>query len=80
MDDQLRLETETAAEMLHVQFGSRQTPPAEYVRNKCRECSLFDVCLPRQAAPSRNVNAYLARMTSTDAPTPFAGESEGEGK
>jgi len=68
LDDQLRLETEMAAEMLHVQLGNRQTPPAEYVRNKCRECSLVDMCLPKQTSSSRSVRGYLAGV--------FGGEGE----
>ncbi len=62
-DDGLRQETEKAAERLHELFLSRETPKAVYVKKKCRQCSLVDVCLPKQTGTSRSVSAYLARLT-----------------
>lgn len=62
-DDGLRQETEKAAERLHELFRLRATPKTVYVKNKCRQCSLVDVCLPKQTGTSRSVSAYLARIT-----------------
>jgi len=76
-DDALCRQTEEAAVRLHELFKQGRTPDAVYVRNKCQQCSLFDLCLPRQAASSRNVDAYLARMTSTDVPSLPVREGEG---
>jgi len=79
-DDALRRQTEEAAVRLHELFRQGTTPDAMYVRNKCRQCSLFDVCLPRQTAASRDVDAYLARMASIDIASPLEGEGEGDAK
>jgi CRISPR-associated exonuclease Cas4 len=62
-DEGLRKETEKAAERLHELFRRRVTPKPVYVMNKCRQCSLVDVCLPKQAGSSRSVSAYLKRVT-----------------
>jgi CRISPR-associated exonuclease Cas4 len=62
-DASLRLETEKAAEGLHELFRLRTTPKPVYVKNKCRQCSLVDICLPKQAGSSRSVSAYLKRVT-----------------
>jgi CRISPR-associated exonuclease Cas4 len=77
-DDNLRQETEKAAERLHELFRLRSTPKAVYVKNKCRQCSLVDVCLPKQTGTSRSVSQWLARMSETSDPLPL-GEGKGEG-
>lgn len=61
-NDSLRRETELAAGLLHELFGRRETPAAIYVKNKCHECSLFDVCLPHLTSSSRSASRYLAKM------------------
>lgn len=61
-DARLRQATEAAALRLHELFRRRETPRAEFVKNKCRQCSLCDVCLPRQAGASRSAEAYLAEL------------------
>lgn len=78
-DESLRKETEKAAERLHELFRLRSTPKAVYVKNKCRQCSLVDVCLPKQTGASRSVSQWLARMTKTRTPLPL-GEGNGEGE
>lgn len=75
-DEALRKATAAAAEQLHELFEQGKTPVAVYVKNKCSECSLLDVCLPRQAASCRCVGDYLARMASNDAPSLDLGEVE----
>jgi len=72
-DQVLRRQTEEASARLHELFKQGRTPDAVYARNKCQQCSLFDLCLPRQAASSRNVDAYLARMAAVDALVPPCG-------
>jgi CRISPR-associated exonuclease Cas4 len=77
-DDSLRGETEKAAERLHELFRLRSTPKAVYVKNKCRQCSLVDVCLPKQTSSSRNVSQWLARATADSSPPPSPQRGEGE--
>lgn len=79
-DEALRQTTVAAAKRLHELFRQGKTPDAVYVRNKCRQCSLLDICLPRQAASSRHVDAYVARMASADVSTPLVGKREGAGR
>jgi len=76
-DDGLRGETEKAAERLHELFRLRSTPKAVYVKNKCRQCSLVDVCLPKQTGTSRNVSQWLARATADSSPQPSPQRGEG---
>jgi CRISPR-associated exonuclease Cas4 len=45
-DANLRTETETTISRLHELIRSRQTPKAIYC-DKCRQCSLKDICLPQ---------------------------------
>ncbi len=77
-DDSLRQETEKAAERLHELFRLRSTPKAVYVKNKCRQCSLVDVCLPKQTGTSRSVSQWLARATADSSPQPSPQSGEGE--
>lgn len=77
-DQVLRRQTEEAAARLHELFKLGRTPDAVYAKNKCQQCSLFDLCLPRQAASSRNVDAYLARMAAVDVLAPPVEAGEGE--
>jgi CRISPR-associated exonuclease Cas4 len=68
-DDGLRQETESAAKRLHELFVRGETPKPDYLKRKCRQCSLFDVCLPQASGPRKRVEDYLARSL-TDAPSP----------
>lgn len=77
-DQVLRRQTEEAAARLHELFKQGRTPDAVYVKNKCQQCSLFDLCLPRQAASSRSVGAYLARMAAVAVLAPPVEAGEGE--
>ncbi len=82
--DELRYETEKAALGVHELFRLRSTPRPVYVKNKCRECSLVHVCLPKQAGSSRSVSQWLARVTADSSfqpspvPSPLNGRGRGE--
>jgi len=68
-DDALRQETESAAKRLHDLFARGETPKPDYQKRRCRQCSLFDVCLPQASGSRKSVQDYLARNL-TDAPSP----------
>ena len=59
LDEALRQETEAASARMHALFAAGQTPPPEY-GEKCKHCSLVELCLPRQAGGNRSVAEYLA--------------------
>jgi CRISPR-associated exonuclease Cas4 len=58
-DDELRRLTETTAASLREVLASGRTPPAEYRADKCRACSLLDLCRPRAGA--RSAKAWRER-------------------
>jgi CRISPR-associated exonuclease Cas4 len=60
-DETLRRDTEAAAARLHELFGSGVTPKAVYAKNKCRQCSLFERCMPEVSDGKGRVGRYLAR-------------------
>ncbi len=57
-DKVLRLETEEAARKVHALIESGITPKAEYSK-KCKQCSLYEICLPKVSKKARN---YLAKV------------------
>jgi CRISPR-associated exonuclease Cas4 len=59
-DDQLRMLTEATVERLREVFVTGRTPPAVYRADRCRACSLLDLCRPR--AVSRPARAWRERM------------------
>ncbi len=54
-DNALRMETEDAAKRVHELIESGITPRAEYSK-KCKQCSLYEICLPKM---SRKASNYL---------------------
>uniref|UniRef100_A0A7C4CBL9 CRISPR-associated exonuclease Cas4 n=1 Tax=candidate division WOR-3 bacterium TaxID=2052148 RepID=A0A7C4CBL9_UNCW3 len=62
-DERLRRDTRKAAVRLHELFRLSQTPRANYVKNKCRQCSLYGLCLPEQVGRGRDVGCWLTRVT-----------------
>lgn len=54
-DKALRTETEEAAKKVHELIESGITPKAEYSK-KCKQCSLYEICLPKM---SRKASNYL---------------------
>jgi CRISPR-associated exonuclease Cas4 len=65
-DESLRKETEEAAARLHSLFESRETPNPVYVKNKCRQCSLVERCMPEVADGKGRVGRYLARVVEAE--------------
>jgi len=63
-DTELRTETEAAIRRLHELIRSRQTPKAVY-SNKCKQCSLNDICLP-QIGNYMTVADYIEQELGTN--------------
>jgi CRISPR-associated exonuclease Cas4 len=61
-EEQLRLETEKAAEKVHSLIESGTSPKAEYSK-KCKKCSLFELCMPRVSC---KVSNYLLKAMETE--------------
>jgi CRISPR-associated exonuclease Cas4 len=55
---ELRILVERAAARMHELAAAGHTPPANY-SNKCRGCSLFELCLPRAVRPDRSAAQWL---------------------
>lgn len=51
-DSELRRLTEDTASQFGALFATGRTPPATYRADRCRACSLIDVCRPKAAAKS----------------------------
>ena len=58
-DEALRKETEDLSARLHTCFHAGETPPARYEK-RCKNCSLFSVCLPKASDRRRSAQEYLA--------------------
>jgi CRISPR-associated exonuclease Cas4 len=63
-DDDLRKETEEAAEKAHQLIASGKTPPPIYEK-RCKSCSLIEECMPKTVWKNTLVKRYLARMVET---------------
>ena len=59
-DDALRQETESAAKRLHGLIESGHTPLPVY-ENRCKRCSLVDICLPKAVRKRHSARQYLSR-------------------
>lgn len=60
-DSELRTDTKTAAARLHEIVRTGTTPRAKY-ENKCKKCSLLDVCIPQITGRRSSVSSYVRRM------------------
>lgn len=60
-DADLRSETVSTALRLHEIMRSGATPQAKF-ENKCKKCSLLDVCMPKITGHPTKAQAYLLRM------------------
>jgi CRISPR-associated exonuclease Cas4 len=62
-DEELRSQTVGASKRLHEMIGRGETPLPEF-GDKCRRCSLAEICMPEITAGKKNVGAYVKRMIS----------------
>lgn len=61
IDDELRKLTAETARRLHELIRSGKTPPPLY-DDRCEQCSLLDVCMPRVMRRNRKVADYIDSM------------------
>ena len=66
LDDELRRFTQQCADGMHQLYRSAITPPAIYSAH-CRQCSLYDLCIPLLSA-KQEVEDYLTRNLYEEAP------------
>ncbi|MEA1928309.1 MAG: CRISPR-associated protein Cas4 [Candidatus Auribacterota bacterium] len=64
-DKSLREETENTARQVHELFEKGITPAAEY-GEKCKSCSLSDLCVPKSKSRYRSATNYLNRIIETE--------------
>lgn len=57
----LRAETAEISERLHALVKNGKTPPAQYEK-KCKNCSLFSLCMPEIAGKGRSARKYVEHM------------------
>ena len=62
-DATLRQLTVDTTAALRAVFATQQTPPAEYRANRCRACSLNELCRPKAA--SKSAAAWRSRMVAS---------------
>jgi len=60
-DNGVRADTRAAASRLHEIVRSGTTPRVKF-ENKCKKCSLLDVCMPRITGRSTTVRSYVRKM------------------
>ena len=58
IDKSLRMKTEEAAKKVHELVESGITPKAEY-SEKCKKCSLLELCMPKACGKIKSVSKYL---------------------
>jgi len=63
-DAGLRAETEATAAALCAMIAEGRTPPATYRADRCRACSLLDLCAPK--AVGRSARAWMERRIAAD--------------
>jgi len=78
-DPALREETEALCRRLHEFIARGVTPPAANDQ-RCKFCSLAEVCAPKAATGTRRVAAYVrAAVVGTPAPREEGAGGSGEG-
>jgi len=60
LTSEIRNQTRSAAEQLHQLCNGRQTPKAEYGK-KCKNCSLYTICMPKITSHKKSIEHYLSR-------------------
>ncbi|TBW38404.1 CRISPR-associated protein Cas4 [Siculibacillus lacustris] len=74
-DAELRTETEATAAALRSMVTEGRTPPAVYRADRCRACSLIDLCAPR--AGGRSARTWMERRIAADLADPAPVDDEG---
>ena len=59
--EELRQKTEKYAQELHLLTKKRETPSAEY-SPRCKNCSLFEICLPKTAGQKKSARRYIQQL------------------
>jgi CRISPR-associated exonuclease Cas4 len=62
LDATLRALTESLAARMHTLFAIGITPQASYIPQKCKSCSLLELCRPDKIALRHGATNYLARQ------------------
>lgn len=65
IDETLRAATIATAEALAAMMKSGRTPPAQWRADRCRACSLLEICTPKTSG--RSVAAWVERRIAADA-------------
>jgi CRISPR-associated exonuclease Cas4 len=58
----LRLRTEQAVAELHSLLKAESIPAARYIEDRCEECSLFNICLPRVTSQPPSLRRAAERL------------------
>jgi CRISPR-associated exonuclease Cas4 len=56
---ELRTETDRLARRMHFLYAAGLTPSARFEKKKCNNCSLLEVCLPKQLRRPNRSSSYL---------------------
>lgn len=64
IDEALRAETLATAEALAAMMKSGRTPPGDWRAERCRACSLLEICRPKVSG--RSVATWVARRIAAD--------------
>lgn len=73
-DETLRRETEATAAALAGMVAEGRTPPAVYRSDRCRACSLLDLCAPRLGG--RSARTWMERRLTSNLADPAERPSE----
>ena len=61
----LRARTEQSVAELHALLTKESVPLARYIEDRCEECSLFDICLPRVTSQPASLHRAAERLFET---------------
>lgn len=73
-DDELRRETQATAAALAAMIAEGRTPPPVWRADRCRACSLLDLCAPKLGGKS--ARAWMERRLASDLAEPVAASEE----
>ncbi len=58
IDESIRKEVLEMSQKMHEMYNQQYTPKAEFFKN-CKECSLYELCMPRITKKRKSVENYL---------------------